>query len=315
MGVVGGIRDGTKGVVPEVNGFFRGVGCVLRKEKGADVVDHSIEDVVFDQCITDGTAGGGGEVFGGLGGNPEGNGDGDFGLVKVGDVVNKGAFVADVNKAEAWRQAECDDDGMSEAIETGVGCGERLIDGVAGGEVVGVVLAARPGNAGLGGDATVDGTNACAFAATELLEGEPGDIFAGEAERIHTADDLDVATNVGDALGLANEEAGAGGEGATVGVVSDAVLADPDCADTGVAHEFHGSVGDAGAGPQEEDGDGGGGDVDDAFVVSNGDGTILATERAVFQVEEGHAVLDLREGLQVRTLDSRELRRHLTGPA
>ena len=312
MGVVGGIRDGTKGVVPEVNGFFGGLGRVLRQEKGANVVDHAIEDVVFDQYIADGAAGGGGEVFGGLGGNPEGNGDGDFGLVEVGDVVNKGAFVTDVNEAEAWRKAECDDDGMGEAIETGVGGGERLIDGVAGGEVVGVVLAARPGNAGLGRGATVDGTNASAFAATELLEGEPGDVFAGEAERIHTADDLDVATNVGNALGLANEEAGTGGEGTTMGVVTDTVLADPDCADTGVAHELHGSVGDAGAGPQEEHGDGGGGDVDNAFVVSNGDGTILATERAVFQVKEGHAILDLREGLQVGALDSWRFCRHLT---
>lgn len=312
MGVVGGIRDGTKGVVPEVNGFFGGLGRVLRKEKGANVVDHAIEDVVFDQCIADGAAGGGGEVFGGLGGNPEGNGDGDFGLVEVGDVVNKGAFVTDVNEAEAWRKAECDDDGMGEAIETGVGGGERLIDGVACGEVVGVVLAARPGNAGLGRGATVDGTNAGAFAATELLEGEPGDVFAGEAERIHTADDLDVATNVGNALGLANEEAGTGGEGTTMGVVTDTVLADPDCADTGVAHELHGSVGDAGAGPQEEHGDGGGGDVDNAFVVSDGDGTILATERAVFQVKEGHAILDLREGLQVGALDSWRFCRHLT---
>lgn len=312
MGVVGGIRDGTKGVVPEVNGFLRRLGCVLRKEKGADVVNHAIEDMVLDQRITDGAASGGGEVFGGLGGNPEGNGDGDFGLVEVGDVVNKGAFVTDVNEAEAWRKAECDDDGMGEAIETGVGGGERLIDGVAGGEVVGVVLAARPGNACGAGGGTVGGADAGAFAAAELLEGEAGDVFVGEAEGVHAADDLDVAANVGNALGLANEEAGTGGEGTTMGVVTDTVLADPDGADAGVAHELHGSVGDAGAGPQEEDGDGGGGDVDDAFVVSNGDGTILATERAVFQVKEGHAILDLREGLQVGALDSWRFCRHLT---
>lgn len=312
MGVVGGIRDGTKGVVPEVNGFFGGLGRVLRKEKGANVVDHAIEDVVFDQCIADGAAGGGGEVFGGLGGNPEGNGDGDFSLVKVGDVVDEGAFVADVNKAEAWRQAECDDDGVCEAVQAGVRGGEGLVDGVAGGKVVGVVLAARPGNAGLGRGATVDGTNAGAFATAELLKREAGDIFAGKAHGIHAANDLDVAANVGNALGLTDEETGAGGKGATVGVVTDAVLADPDGADAGVAHELHGSVGDAGAGPQEEDGDGGGGDVDDAFVVSNGDGTILATERAVFQVKEGHAILDLREGLQVGALDSWRFCRHLT---
>lgn len=310
--MVGGIRDGTKGVVPEVNGFFRGFGCVLRKEKGADVVDHAIEDVAFDEGVADGAAGGGGEVFGGLSGNPEGDGDGDLGFVEVGDVVDERAFVADVDETEPRREAEGDDDGVCEAVQAGMGGGEGLVDGVAGGKVVGVVFSAGPGNAGLGGGATVDGTNACAFAATELLEGEPGDVFAGKAHGIHAANDLDVAANVGNALGLANEEAGTGGEGTTMGVVTDTVLADPDCADTGVAHELHGSVGDAGAGPQEEDGDGGGGDVDDAFVVSNGDGTILATERAVFQVKEGHAILDLREGLQVWALDSWRFCRHLT---
>lgn len=312
MGVVGGIRDGTKGVVPEVNGFFGGLGRVLRKEKGANVVDHAIEDVVFDQCIADGAAGGGGEVFGGLGGNPEGNGDGDFGLVEVGDVVDEGAFVADVDEAEAGGEAECDDDGVGEAVEAGVGGGEGLVDGVAGGEVVGVVFPSGPGDACGAGGGTVGGADAGAFAAAELLKREAGDIFAGKAHGIHAANDLDVAANVGNALGLANEEAGTGGEGTTMGVVTDTVLADPDGADAGVAHELHGSVGDAGAGPQEEDGDGGGGDVDDAFVVSNGDGTILATERAVFQVKEGHAILDLREGLQVGALDSWRFCRHLT---
>lgn len=269
----------------------------------------------FDKSITDGSTHCGREVFWFLRDNGEGNGDSYLGLVEICDVINKRTFVPNMNETKTRRTAKSDNDSVRKAIKAGMSGRERLVDWISSGKILGIIGTPSPSLPGLSRSFAICLTNTRALTTAQLLESKMRDVFFREPQLIHPAHDIYVLADITNTLGLTNKKPRTGGEGTTMGVVTDAVLTNPNSTNATIAHELHGAVGNTRTRAKEEDGDGGGGDVDDAFVVGDGDGAVLAAEGTVLQIEEGHAVLDLRESLQVRALDAWGLGRHLRGPA
>lgn len=253
------------------------------------------EEGAVAHVVADGAAGFGADVGDVACGDVEGDGDGDVGFVEVGDVVDEGPDVSGVDEAEAGCAAECDDDGVDDAVEAGVGGGEGFVDRCAGVEVVGVVVAALPVDAGACGVFAVEAADAGAFASAELLHGQAGGVLAGEAHGVHLAGHAQSGAGVGHEVGLDLQQAGGAGQGAAVGVVAHAVFADPDGGGAAFGEQHHGLLGDVGAGAEEQCAEGGGGDVDGSAFVGGGDGVVVAVDDAVFQVEERQAVLGAEE--------------------
>ena len=312
MGVVNGIRNSTKGIVPKVDGLFFRIGSALWREESTDITNHAFEDMALDECVADGAASGGGKFLWHLSRDLKGNGDSDLCLIEVCDVVNEGTFMANVNKPKTGRKAKGDNDGVSKTIETRMSGGKCLVNWISGREIRRIVLSATPGDTCLGGGLAVGGANPGAFSAAELLEGETGNILPRETQRIHTTDNINVTADVSDTLGLSDEKACTGGEGAAMGVVTHAMLANPYGANAGVSHKLHGTMCDTRTWAKEKDGDGRGGNVDNALVIRDCDGTILTAEGTVLQIKERHSILDLRECLQVWAFDAWRFSRHLT---
>ena len=125
-------------------GVARGL---VGQQEAFDVVDASAQQADFVDAVADGAAGAGADVVGAFGCDVEGDGDGDLGLVEVGDVQDEGQFVAGVDEAEAGCAAEGGDGRLGDAVHALGRGGDGLVDGVAGVEVAGDVVAPVPGDA------------------------------------------------------------------------------------------------------------------------------------------------------------------------
>ena len=105
---------------------------------------------------------------------------------------------------------------------------------------------------------------------------------------------------VADKFCLPNQHPGMGGQRASVGVVAHAVLSHPDSSNAGIAHQLHSAMGHAGARPKQQHRDARRRDLDDAFFVRHGNGTVLSPQRTVFQIQKRHPVFYLWQCLQIR---------------
>ena len=251
----------------------------------------------FDKSITDGSTHCGREIFWFLRDNGEGNGDGNLGLVEICDVINKRTFVPNMNETKTRRTAKSDNDSVRKAIKAGMSGRERLVDWISSGKILGIIGTPSPSLPGLSRSFAICLTNTRALTTAQLLESKMRDVLFRKPQLIHPAHDIYVLADITNTFGLMDKKPRTGGKGTAVSIVTDAVLADPNGADATIAHELHGTMGDTRTRAEKKDGDGGGGNVDDAFVVGDGDGAVLAAEGTVLQIEESHAILDLREGL------------------
>ena len=83
--------------------------------------------------------------------------------------------------------------------------------------------------------------------------------------------------------------------------------ADPDRTHAGVSHQLHGTVGHTGAGAEQQHRNARRRDLNDSLFIRYGNRTVLTAQRAVFQVQKGHPVPDLRQRLQIRADHARHI--------
>lgn len=186
-------------LVPEAFEVFVEKVCAFGDEELFDVGDHAGQEGSARNGVTEGGAGVafGGEAFRR---KVEGEGDGEFGFVEIGDVQDEGEGRAGVYEAEGGVSTDARDDSVAEG---GVGRGQQAIDVVAGSEgVARFVVAFDPGYAGALGVVGVQLADAGSFAAAELLDGETCGVFTRKAQVVHAACDCDTFFGTGDEPGL-----------------------------------------------------------------------------------------------------------------
>ena len=205
-----------------------------------------------------------------------------------------------MDEPKAGGAAKRHDHSVGQPVQAGMPSGKRLVHLVPGGKIIRPVQTAVPGHAGLSGSLAVDAPHPASLAAAQLLHGQAGNILLREAQLVHLPHHGQVLAGVGDQFRLPQQQPGAGRQRAAMGIVAHPMLPHPDGTHAGVAHQLHGAVGHAGTGAKQQYRNGRCRDMDDALFICYRNGAVLPSQGAVFEVQKGHAVLDLRQGLQLR---------------
>ncbi len=281
--------EGRVGVYVAVG--VNGLGIYIGKgEDGVDVGQDALEQLVVFEDLAAGGADAAFDLVGAFGNGGKGGGDGEFGFVEVGDVVDEGELFAGVDEAEAGAVAAGDDGGVAEAVEEGVGGGEGAVDGVGVAPTVAVVVTAVPGYAIFFAGLGVGLANANAFETPDLRQGEVWGEGGGEAVAVHVDDDLLPFGGAADEFGLVEQALGFAGFAETLGIEASGILACPENGAAVVGEGFDGGVGDGGAGAEHEEGEVGDGDVGAAVFLDEFDGLLAFVEDGVFDVEVAEGV-------------------------
>lgn len=159
-------------------------------------------------------------------GGLESEGDCQFSLIQISDVIDKGELLARVNEADGGRISGREDGGMDKPIETGVGGREGAIDGISGEPVLALVITTAPRDSCSLGSVGVGLADAYALLAAELLKCEARvDGFLAEACAVHTDDDTQTRPLIEREAGLTQEVAAMAASTHARGVETDAQFA------------------------------------------------------------------------------------------
>jgi len=239
----------------------------------------------------------------GFGNGFKGCGNGGFRFVQVANIVDKGEGFAGVDESEGGGVADGVDGCLTDGVEAAIGNGEGFVDGGGVVPVVRVVVAPGPFDAGFLAPLLVEGSDPDAFVSTNLLQGEVVAEGFGEAEEVHPADDGEALDGVCPEGCLVDQALGVVGSATSVGVEAHQVFADPLHLADVVGEGFDGGVGDAGAGTQEEGGNGGAGDEEFVVLFEDGDRPVVLFDAAMLEIEKTDAIAVFGLGAEVSHRD------------
>lgn len=194
-----------------------------------------------------------------------------------------------------------------QAVQAGRARRKGLIDEVACRKIIGVIHPAIPFDTGGLCGLAVCRAHPAALPAPELLGGQVGNILIRETELVHFAHHFQMLPLVGKALSLPFQQAGVLTQGTAMGVEPHAVLPHPDRCHTGIPHQLHGTVGHTGAWPQQQDRDARRRDLNDPLFIRYGNCSIVPAKSAMFQIQKGHPVPELRQRLPLGPHNARHL--------
>ena len=213
----------------------------------------------------------------------------------------------DVHESQPRRTPQRHNDRMGQPVQAGMRSRQRLIDRVPGCKILRAVQPPAPRHASFFGRLAVDVPHTAALPAAQLLHRQMGDVLLRKAQLVHFAHHIQMLPVIADQFRLTDEHPGMGGQRAAVGIIAHAVLPDPDRTHAGVSHQLHSTVGHTGAGAEQQHRNARRRDLNDTLFIRYGNRTVLTAQRAVFQVQKGHPVPDLRQRLQIRADHARHI--------